>query len=128
MALRIGASHPRLHGVSPEDERPGESSAGRGTRGEACCFAEFFLGWNCDCTGRVVFCFALARHSIFDHLPISKPFEKCQLLAFKVGFADSKERFNVWVAYMNLECTFGSDETSDAIFRRAASHNEAKQA
>ncbi|CAJ1366911.1 unnamed protein product [Effrenium voratum] len=44
-----------------------------------------------------------------------------------VGFADSKERFNVWVAYMNLECTFGSDETSDAIFRRAASHNEAKQ-
>eukprot|EP00930_Biecheleria_cincta_P038144 TRINITY_DN26206_c0_g1_i1.p1 TRINITY_DN26206_c0_g1~~TRINITY_DN26206_c0_g1_i1.p1 ORF type:complete len:1998 (+),score=467.03 TRINITY_DN26206_c0_g1_i1:33-5996(+) len=44
-----------------------------------------------------------------------------------VGFAETKERFNVWVAYMNLECTFGSDDSADALFRRAASHNDAKQ-
>ncbi|CAK0857591.1 unnamed protein product, partial [Prorocentrum cordatum] len=43
-----------------------------------------------------------------------------------VGFSEAKERFNSWVAYMNLECTFGTDETAEAVFRRAASHNEAK--
>jgi len=44
-----------------------------------------------------------------------------------VGFAEGKERFNVWVAFMNLECTFGNEKTSDAVFKRAASHNDAKQ-
>merc|ERR1712232_1290552 len=36
-----------------------------------------------------------------------------------IGFSEAKERFNVWVAYMNLECTFGSDQTAEAIFKRA---------
>jgi rRNA biogenesis protein RRP5 len=44
-----------------------------------------------------------------------------------VGFSEAKERFNVWVAYMNLECTFGTDESAEAIFKRAAAHNDAKQ-
>eukprot|EP00927_Polykrikos_kofoidii_P076561 TRINITY_DN73631_c0_g1_i1.p1 TRINITY_DN73631_c0_g1~~TRINITY_DN73631_c0_g1_i1.p1 ORF type:complete len:2015 (+),score=482.72 TRINITY_DN73631_c0_g1_i1:72-6116(+) len=44
-----------------------------------------------------------------------------------VGFADAKERFNVWVAFMNLECTFGSDSTVEAIYKRAVSHNDGKQ-
>eukprot|EP00438_Fugacium_kawagutii_P023447 Skav236819 [mRNA] locus=scaffold2823:69762:87097:- [translate_table: standard] len=44
-----------------------------------------------------------------------------------VGFSDSKERFNVWVAYLNLECTFGTEKLADAVFGRAASHNDAKQ-
>lgn len=44
-----------------------------------------------------------------------------------VGFSEAQERFNVWVAFMNLECTFGTDETADAIFKRASVHNEAKE-
>ena len=44
-----------------------------------------------------------------------------------MGFADGKERLNVWVAFLNLECTFGTDASADQVFRRAASHNEAKQ-
>lgn len=44
-----------------------------------------------------------------------------------VGFSESRERFNVWVAFMNLECTFGTDQTAEAIFKRAAAHNDAKQ-
>merc|ERR1711865_487253 len=44
-----------------------------------------------------------------------------------VGFAEGKERFNVWVAFMNLECTFGTEQTADAVFRRAASHNDARE-
>jgi len=43
-----------------------------------------------------------------------------------VGFSDVRERFNTWVAFMNLECTFGTDETADSVFRRAVSHNIAK--
>mmetsp|Transcript_70225 Transcript_70225/g.227362 ORF Transcript_70225/g.227362 Transcript_70225/m.227362 type:complete len:507 (-) Transcript_70225:92-1612(-) len=43
-----------------------------------------------------------------------------------VGFSDAKERFNAWVAYMNLECTFGTEEAAEAVFQRAASHNPAK--
>merc|ERR1719145_353988 len=43
-----------------------------------------------------------------------------------VGFVEGKERFNVWVAFMNLECTFGTEQTADAVFRRASSHNDAK--
>jgi len=38
-----------------------------------------------------------------------------------VGFAEAKERFNVWVAFMNLECTFGSEETANEVFKRASS-------
>jgi len=44
-----------------------------------------------------------------------------------VGFAEAKERFNVWVAFMNLECTFGTEKTAEAVFKRAASHNDSKQ-
>jgi len=44
-----------------------------------------------------------------------------------VGFSDAQERFNVWVAYLNLECTFGTENTADAVFKRAASHNNAKK-
>eukprot|EP00928_Gymnodinium_smaydae_P032700 TRINITY_DN23613_c0_g1_i2.p1 TRINITY_DN23613_c0_g1~~TRINITY_DN23613_c0_g1_i2.p1 ORF type:complete len:1812 (-),score=336.46 TRINITY_DN23613_c0_g1_i2:299-5206(-) len=44
-----------------------------------------------------------------------------------VGFSEAKERFNVWVAYMNMECTFGTDQTAEALFKRAASHNDAKK-
>jgi len=43
-----------------------------------------------------------------------------------VGFAEAKERFNVWVAFMNLECTFGTDKSADDVFKRASSYNNAK--
>merc|ERR1740121_3414920 len=43
-----------------------------------------------------------------------------------VGFSEAKERFNAWIAYLNLECTFGTEDTADAVFKRASSHNEAK--
>jgi rRNA biogenesis protein RRP5 len=43
-----------------------------------------------------------------------------------VGFAEAKERFNVWVAFMNLECTFGTEKSADDVFKRASSYNNAK--
>merc|ERR1711957_876546 len=44
-----------------------------------------------------------------------------------VGFSEAQERFNAWVAIMNLECTFGTEESADAVFKRAVAHNDAKQ-
>jgi len=44
-----------------------------------------------------------------------------------VGFTDAHERFNAWVAYLNLECTFGTEDTADAVFKRAATHNEPRE-
>jgi len=43
-----------------------------------------------------------------------------------VGFSEAQERFNAWVAFMNLECTFGTEESADVVVKRAASHNDAK--
>lgn len=64
------------------------------------------------------------------HLKLSE-LEKARQVAERavkhVGFSEAQERFNAWVAYMNLECTFGTDESADAVFQRAASHNDAKQ-
>merc|ERR1740121_3464520 len=45
-----------------------------------------------------------------------------------VGYSEAQERFNAWVAFMNLECTFGTEETAQAVFKRAVAHNDAKQA
>ena len=33
----------------------------------------------------------------------------------------------MWVAYLNLECTFGTEKTSEAVIQRATRHNDAKQ-
>jgi len=63
------------------------------------------------------------------HLKMSD-MEKARAVAERavkhVGLSEAKERFNMWVAYMNLECTYGTDKTAEAIFTRAAAHNEAK--
>ena len=37
------------------------------------------------------------------------------------------EVLNVWVAYLNLENTYGSDETVEEIFSRACEHNDAEE-
>ena len=42
------------------------------------------------------------------------------------GDGDS-EALNVWVAFLNLENTYGSDETVEEIFRRACEYNDAEE-
>lgn len=44
-----------------------------------------------------------------------------------ISFSEDKERLNVWVAYLNLESTFGSEQKEQEIFRRAGQHNDAKK-
>ena len=43
-----------------------------------------------------------------------------------INFREEKERLNVWVALMNLENIYGSDESLEAVFKDAARHCEPK--
>ena len=43
-----------------------------------------------------------------------------------VGAGES-EALNVWIAFLNLENTYGSDESLDAVFKRACEHNDAEE-
>lgn len=43
------------------------------------------------------------------------------------GACDEQERFNVWIAYLNMEATFGTPATQDAVLNRALQYNDAKR-
>ncbi|XP_053992698.1 uncharacterized protein LOC128883874 [Hylaeus volcanicus] len=45
----------------------------------------------------------------------------------RISFEHESERFNVWVAYLNLEASFGTVETLNDIFRKATQYNNPKQ-
>lgn len=43
-----------------------------------------------------------------------------------INFREENERLNVWIALLNLENVYGSDETLDAVFKEAARANDSK--
>jgi rRNA biogenesis protein RRP5 len=43
-----------------------------------------------------------------------------------ISFREEQEKQNIWVAYLNLENTFGSSETLTEVFDRACQYNESK--
>ncbi|BFZ59560.1 rRNA bioproteinsis protein rrp5 [Saitoella coloradoensis] len=44
-----------------------------------------------------------------------------------INYREEQEKLNVWVAMMNLENTFGSEETLEEVFKRACQYNEPKK-
>ncbi|KAI9248279.1 hypothetical protein BDA99DRAFT_542639 [Phascolomyces articulosus] len=44
-----------------------------------------------------------------------------------INFREEQEKLNVWVAMLNLENSYGNDETLDAIFKRACVYCEAEK-
>jgi rRNA biogenesis protein RRP5 len=42
----------------------------------------------------------------------------------KIDIREQNEKKNVWVAYMNMENTYGTKESLAAVFRRAVSHSD----
>eukprot|EP01130_Rhizamoeba_saxonica_P018644 TRINITY_DN9400_c0_g1_i1.p1 TRINITY_DN9400_c0_g1~~TRINITY_DN9400_c0_g1_i1.p1 ORF type:complete len:1891 (-),score=497.58 TRINITY_DN9400_c0_g1_i1:96-5768(-) len=44
----------------------------------------------------------------------------------KIDASEQTEKFNVWVAYMNMENSFGSKDSLNDVFNRALSYNEKK--
>jgi rRNA biogenesis protein RRP5 len=43
-----------------------------------------------------------------------------------INFREEKEKLNVWIALMNLENVYGTDESLESVFRDAARHCEPK--
>ena len=43
-----------------------------------------------------------------------------------INFREEKERLNVWIALLNLENVYGTDESLDAVFKEAARANDSK--
>jgi rRNA biogenesis protein RRP5 len=43
-----------------------------------------------------------------------------------INFREEKEKLNVWIALMNLENVYGSDESLESVFKDAARHCEPK--
>jgi rRNA biogenesis protein RRP5 len=44
----------------------------------------------------------------------------------KINYREEEEKLNVWMALVNLEIGFGTDESSDKLFKEAASYNDAR--
>ncbi|EJD03698.1 uncharacterized protein FOMMEDRAFT_139869 [Fomitiporia mediterranea MF3/22] len=43
-----------------------------------------------------------------------------------ISIREEQEKLNVWIALLNLENTYGTDESLEALFRDAARHNDSK--
>ncbi|KAL4241734.1 hypothetical protein ABKN59_000784 [Abortiporus biennis] len=43
-----------------------------------------------------------------------------------ISFREEQEKLNVWIALLNLENVYGTDDSFEATFRDAARHNDAK--
>lgn len=55
---------------------------------------------------------------------IGKAREIAQRALKTIGFRESQEKFNVWIALLNLENTFGDEESFDRTFKEAVSYND----
>jgi rRNA biogenesis protein RRP5 len=44
-----------------------------------------------------------------------------------INIREETEKMNVWIALLNLENAYGSDETVDAVFKRACQYNDAQE-
>jgi rRNA biogenesis protein RRP5 len=43
-----------------------------------------------------------------------------------INFREEQEKMNVWIALLNVENVYGSEETLEATFKEAARHNDSK--
>jgi rRNA biogenesis protein RRP5 len=43
-----------------------------------------------------------------------------------INFREEQERLNVWIALLNVENVYGTDESLEAVFKDAARHNDSK--
>ncbi|KAF9460156.1 hypothetical protein BDZ94DRAFT_1266781 [Collybia nuda] len=63
------------------------------------------------------------------HLQLSE-IEKARDIARRairtINFREEQERLNVWIALLNMECIYGTEETLGSVFKEAAQANDSK--
>eukprot|EP00002_Diphylleia_rotans_P029609 TRINITY_DN6038_c0_g1_i1.p1 TRINITY_DN6038_c0_g1~~TRINITY_DN6038_c0_g1_i1.p1 ORF type:complete len:1954 (+),score=468.69 TRINITY_DN6038_c0_g1_i1:60-5921(+) len=58
---------------------------------------------------------------------IEKAREVAERAMKTISFKDENEKLNVWTAYLNLEKSYGTEESLMKIFQRALTHNDPKK-
>lgn len=58
---------------------------------------------------------------------LSKAREVAERAIKNINIREETEKMNVWVALLNLECAYGSDETVEEVFKRACQYNDAQE-
>lgn len=44
----------------------------------------------------------------------------------KINYREEEEKLNVWMALVNLEIGFGTDDTAEKLFKEASGYNDAR--
>lgn len=57
---------------------------------------------------------------------IEKARETGRRAILTINFREEQERLNVWIALLNLENSYGTEQTLDAVFKEAARANDSK--
>ncbi|CAK7273512.1 rRNA bioproteinsis protein rrp5 [Sporothrix epigloea] len=58
---------------------------------------------------------------------LAKARETAERAIKTINVREETERLNVWIAYLNLEVVYGSDETADDVFKRACQYNDQRE-
>jgi rRNA biogenesis protein RRP5 len=58
---------------------------------------------------------------------LSKAREVAERAIKTINIREETEKMNVWIALLNLEVAYGSDDTVDEVFKRACQYNDAQE-
>ena len=58
---------------------------------------------------------------------LSKAREVAERAIKAINIREETEKLNVWIALLNLEVAYGSDDTVDEVFKRACQYNDAQE-
>ena len=67
----------------------------------------------------------MAFHLQLDE--VSRARELAERALRTINMQEQTEKFNVWIALLNLENAYGTDESLDAVFKRACQHNDGQE-
>ena len=73
---------------------------------------------------------AVAERALESEFSFSVPFTLVPfspVLCAAINFREEQEKMNVWVAYLNLENTYGTHESLLKVFERSAQYNDPKK-
>ncbi|CAK7203915.1 rRNA bioproteinsis protein rrp5 [Sporothrix eucalyptigena] len=58
---------------------------------------------------------------------LAKARETAERAIKTINVREETERLNVWIAYLNLEVVYGTDETASEVFKRACQYNDQRE-
>jgi rRNA biogenesis protein RRP5 len=64
---------------------------------------------------------------MLDHLGVESARRVAERAVKAVSISNDEDKFNLWVAYMNLENNFGTQQTLQSVVKRALEVNDRQQ-